>query len=124
MLKNQIFSVLCLTLGLAACQKPTEEVSAAEATSTQTDAIQTTQAAFTQSDEKIGHFLDQLDATNTSIKEKTQILCQDYPQEYKNHYMPAMLKLAAQDYTQEKMLNDLQISIDYYSEKLNITCSK
>ena len=120
MLKNQIFSVLCLTLGLAACQKPTEEVSAAEATSTQTDA---TQAAFAQSDEKIGHFLDQLDAANTSTQEKTQILCQDYPQEYKNHYMPAMLKLAAQDYTQEKMLNDLQISIDYYSEKLNITCS-
>ncbi len=123
MLKIKIVLVICLTLGLAACQKPNEEISSAEAATTQDNTSSSAQIAFTQSDEKIGHYLDQLDAPNISIDDKTKILCQDYPNEYKKHYMPAMLQLASQDYTQEKMLNDLQISIDYYREKLNIRCT-
>lgn len=121
MKKLKILSFIFFATFLTACQQPNDEVAAAESQNADLATEQATQQ-FEQSDAQISQYLDVLDAQSTSIKEKTQVLCHDYPHEYKTNYMPAMLKLAAQDYTQDKMLNDLKIAQDYYKEKLKIEC--
>lgn len=121
MKKLKILSFIFFATILTACQQPNDEMAAAESQNADLATEQATQQ-FEQSDAQINQYLDVLDAQSTSIKEKTQVLCHDYPHEYKTNYMPAMLKLAAQDYTQDKMLNDLKIAQDYYKEKLKIEC--
>ena len=121
MKKLKILSFIFFATILTACQQPNDEVAAAESQNADLTTEQATQQ-FEQSDAQISQYLDVLDTPSTSIKEKTQVLCHDYPHQYKTNYMPAMLKLAAQDYTQDKMLNDLKIAQDYYKEKLKIEC--
>lgn len=121
MKKLKILSFIFFATILTACQQPNDEVAAAESQNADLTTEQATQQ-FEQSDAQISQYLDVLDAPRISIKEKTQVLCHDYPHEYKTNYMPAMLKLAAQDYTQDKMLNDLKIAQDYYKVKLKIEC--
>ena len=79
-------------------------------------------AKFEQSDKKIGEFLDQLDNPETSQETRTQILCKDYPAEYKNEYMPALLQLEPHAYTQGKLLAELKSALDYYKNKFEIDC--
>ena len=79
-------------------------------------------AKFEQSDKKIGEFLDQLDNPETSQEARTQILCKDYPAEYKNEYMPALLQLEPHAYTQGKLLAELKSALDYYKNKFEIKC--
>ena len=121
MKKLKILSFIFFATILTACQQPNDDAAAAESQNADLTTEQATQQ-FEQSDAQISQYLDVLDAPRISIKEKTQVLCHDYPHEYKTNYMPAMLKLAAQDYTQDKMLNDLKIAQDYYKEKLKIEC--
>jgi hypothetical protein len=45
----------------------------------------------------------------------------DYPKIYEHEYLPALLKLSNAE-PKDKLMNDLKITTDYYSEKLNITC--
>lgn len=77
---------------------------------------------FEKSDKRINEYLDQLDDANTTQKARIQILCEDYPAEYKNNYMSALIKLKPDDYTEEKLLNDLNLALDYYKKKDNIQC--
>lgn len=77
---------------------------------------------FEVSDEKISKYLDQLDNPNTPIEQKKKILCTDYPLEYKENYVPNLLKMSPNDYTKEKLLNDLDIALNYYKDKENIRC--
>ncbi|WP_180054490.1 MULTISPECIES: hypothetical protein [unclassified Acinetobacter] len=121
MKKLKILSFIFFATILTACQQPNDDAAAAESQNADLTTEQATQQ-FEQSDAQISQYLDVLDAPRISIKEKTQVLCHDYPHEYKTNYMPAMLKLAAQDYTQDKMLNDLKIAQDYYKVKLKIEC--
>lgn len=79
-------------------------------------------AKFEQSDKKIGEFLDQLDNPETSQEARTQILCKNYPAEYKNEYMPALLQLEPKQYTQSKLLAELKSALDYYKNKFEIKC--
>ena len=79
-------------------------------------------AKFEQSDKKIGEFLDQLDSPETSQEARTQILCKDYPAEYKNEYMSALLQLEPHAYTQGKLLAELKSALDYYKNKFEIDC--
>ena len=79
-------------------------------------------AKFEQSDKKIGEFLDQLDNPETSQETRTQILCKDYPAEYKNEYMPALLQLEPHAYTQGKLLAELKSALDYYKNRFEIDC--
>ncbi|AMW78914.1 hypothetical protein AMD27_08505 [Acinetobacter sp. TGL-Y2] len=76
---------------------------------------------FETSDALIGTYLDKLDSTSTSLEEKTQIACKDYPNEYKKNYMPALLVLSP-DYTETELLKDLDTALDYYKSNLNIKC--
>ena len=77
---------------------------------------------FEKSDKRISKYLDQLDDPNTTQKVRIQILCKDYPAEYKNNYMSALIKHKPDDYTEEKLLNDLDSALDYYKKKDNIQC--
>lgn len=107
----------CCILTISACEKNTKE-----ALSLKEKATSTATTKFNQSDTAISKYLDQLDNSNASKQTLTQILCHDYPTEYKKNYMPALLELEPKDYTPEKLLEDLDIALTYYKDTLNIEC--
>ena len=108
-----ILTTLLLSLAFTGCQKQqAEDTKANDSVTTQ----------FEKSDAVIGKYLDQLDDPNTAQDTRIQILCKDYPQEYKTNYMPALLKLSPADYTEEKLLKDLEIALDYYKDNFKIEC--
>ena len=111
-MKTKIISTLIPTILIIGCQEKPEGVTA----------YQSKQAQFEQSDEKITKFLDQLDDPNTAQDVRIQILCKDYPAEYKTHYMPALMKLSPGEYTEGKLIKDLDIALDYYKKKDNVQC--
>ena len=115
-MKTKIFTTLLLTLSITGCQKEPDQ----SASTNTTDPIAKSQ--FEKSDAIINKYLDQLESPNTTTEEKTKILCKDYPDEYKTNYMPALLKLAAKDYTRSQLLKDLDIALDYYKKKDNVQC--
>lgn len=78
-------------------------------------------AQLEKSDTLIGTYLDKLDSAKTPLKEKEKILCETYPAEYKQNYMPALLA-TSKDYSEDKLLSDLKAATDYYKEKLRIKC--
>ncbi|NKG34788.1 hypothetical protein [Acinetobacter junii] len=102
--------LICLTTLIIGCEKLPE--------------VQNEKASekFDAADQKISGFLDLLDNLNADKEAQKKVLCEDYPKVYEKEYMPALMKLSTQD-TKEKLLNDLRITTDYYSEKLGITCS-
>ena len=79
-------------------------------------------ARFENSDEAINAFFDKLDSPTTPIAEKKQIACIDFPAEYKTNYVPAMLQSEGNTYTEEKLLADMDMALDYYKKKDNIVC--
>ncbi|WP_427834354.1 hypothetical protein [Acinetobacter radioresistens] len=81
-------------------------------------------AEFDQADKKITDFLDQLDHPNTSQERRTQIICKDYPVVYKNEYIPALLKLSPNEYTEPKLLQDMKIALNYYVQKDKVICNE
>lgn len=101
--------LICLTTMIIGCEKQPE--------------IQNENASekFDAADQKISGFLDLLDNPNADKEAQKKVLCEDYPKVYEKEYMPALMKLSTQD-TKEKLLNDLKITTDYYSQKLAITC--
>lgn len=78
---------------------------------------------FEKSDKRISKFLDQLDDPNTTQEARIQILCKDYPVEYKTNYIPSLLKLSPGEYTEAKLLSDLESALDYYKNSFEIKCS-
>ena len=109
--------ITTLLITLAGCDKQPEQISLKPSTN------QTITAQFDQSDEKISKYLDQLDDPNTTQDARTQILCKDYPTEYKTNYMPALMKLSPGEYTEGKLIKDLDIALDYYKNSFEIKCS-
>ncbi|MFI8146492.1 hypothetical protein [Acinetobacter sp. ABJ_C5_2] len=79
-------------------------------------------ARFEKSDALIGIYLDKLDSPSTPPKVKEKILCESYPNEYKQNYMPSLMALAPKDHKEAKLLSDLKAATDYYKEKLGIKC--
>lgn len=67
-------------------------------------------AQFEKSDAVIGAYLDKLDSSETPKGEKTQILCKDYPAEYKTNYMPALSNWRLKITRRIKLATDLEIS--------------
>jgi len=114
-MKTITITALLLTLAITGCQKQPEEAT----TSQKTDPV--AQAQFDNSDKKIAKFLDQLENPNTTQDVRKQILCNDYPTEYKDNYIPALMKLSL-DYTRIKLLSDLNFTLNYYKKKDNIPC--
>lgn len=82
----------------------------------------TTSAKFDKLDTIINGYLDKLDDPKTTMTERKQILCVDYPNVYNKEYAPLLLKYFPQDYTQVKLDQDLKLALDYYKGKDNIQC--
>lgn len=106
--------ILAMMMVIAGCQKQQDEPSTK-------DAYQLSKQ-FEKSDAIIGSYLDKLDNPKTSREEKTQILCKDYPAEYKNNYIPALLRSENNHYKQDMLLIDLKLVLDFYKAKENIQC--
>nr|WP_228200416.1 hypothetical protein [Acinetobacter sp. WCHAc010034] len=104
---------LPLTLFFTGCQKQQAEDAKPDAAIV---------AQFEKSDAVIGAYLDKLDSPETPQGEKAQILCRDYPAEYKTKYMPALLVLSPGEYTEANLLADLKSVLDYYKNKSAIKC--
>ena len=114
-MKTKLLTALLLAIAITGCQKQPEEATASQ------NADPVTQAQFDKSDKKIAKFLDQLENPNTPQEVRKQILCVDYPAEYKDSYMPALMKLS-HDYTRIKLLADLDYILNYYKKKDDIQC--
>ena len=108
--------IIFLILALAGCEKPMKIAESSEVD------ISIAHAQFKKSDKKIGMFLDKLDNPKTSQKDRTRIICKYYPAEYKNLYMPALLKISPKDYTKELLLENLEIALNYYKNSFGINC--
>ena len=80
-------------------------------------------AQFEKSDQKISRFMDQLDDPKTVQQDRIRILCKDWPEDYKSEYMPALLHLKPQEFTQPKLLEELKTATDYYKNSAGITCT-
>ncbi|MDC4797654.1 hypothetical protein NQ843_17560 [Acinetobacter baumannii] len=78
---------------------------------------------YLTSNQEIGEMLDALNNRDVPIVEKREILCKTYPEVYKNHYMPALLKLSPDTYTQEILLRDFEAVIKFYKQAWSIHCA-
>lgn len=67
--------------------------------------------------------MDQLNDPNTTQDARIQILYKDYPTEYKENYKPTLLKLSPTEYSEVKLLKELEIALDYYKNSYEIKCS-
>ena len=101
--------LICLATMIVGCHKQPEKVN------------ESVEKSFEESDKKIGKFLDLLDDPNADKGLQRKVLCTEYPNLYEKEYLPALLKLSNAE-PKDKLMNDLKITTDYYSEKLNITC--
>ncbi|WP_445661007.1 hypothetical protein [Acinetobacter sp. F16] len=115
-MKIIIFFTLLLALTITGCQKEPEQPVSTEAT----DPV--VKAQFEKSDAIINTYLDKLDSVETPHAERVQIICKNYPAEYKANYMPSLMKLSPGEYTEGKLIKDLDIALDYYKKKDNIQC--
>lgn len=117
-MKTKILTTLFLIFSITGCQKQLEQATASNPGKIDTAAKE----QFEKSDAIIDSYLNKLDSSETPQAERIQILCKDYPTEYETNYMPALLKLSPTEYTQAKLLKDLDIALDYYKKKDNIQC--
>lgn len=75
-----------------------------------------------KADKKISIYFDALEDDKKTKEEKVKILCKDYPYVYETQYMPALLKLSPNEYTQESLKADFKKVSNDYKEKLLIQC--
>jgi len=115
-MKTKILIATLFLITLTGCDKQPEQALLEPSTN------QTITAQFEKSNDKIHQFLDQLDDPNTPQDARIQILCKDYSPEYKTNYMPALMELSPGEYTEGKLIKDLDIALDYYKKKDNIHC--
>ncbi|MFP0371506.1 hypothetical protein [Acinetobacter baumannii] len=77
---------------------------------------------YLTSNQEIGEMLDALNNRDVPIVEKREILCKTYPEVYKNHYIPALLKLSPHQYSEEVLLRDFEAVIKFYKQAWSIKC--
>jgi len=112
-MKTKLITSLLLAISITGCQKETSIKATVDPVTT---------AQFEKSDARIGEYLDLLDDPKATSAEKYRILCKDFYAEYKNNYVPALLELQPNDYTEPGLLEDLKVTMDAYKKNLNIHC--
>ena len=112
-MRAKLITTILLSLTITGCQKKPE--ASPETESKLSSQLEKSDAAMTA-------FFDRLDSPTTPIAEKKQIACIDFPAEYKNNYMPAILLSEGNTFTKEKLLLDMDIALDYYKKKDSIQC--
>ena len=112
-MKVKILSILLTLITISGCSKQ-------ESAPSVTDSG--TSAQFEKLDTIINGYLDKLDDPKTTMTERKQILCIDYPNVYNKEYAPLLRKHFPNEFTQAKLDKDLKIALDYYKDKDNIQC--
>lgn len=118
-MKTKILITTLFLIHFTGCDNQSKVTEASNSTEIDSSIANT---KFEKSDNRISKFLDRLDDPNTSQDARIQILCKEYPTEYKTNYMPALMKLSPGEYTEGKLIKDLDIALDYYKKKDNIQC--
>ncbi len=77
---------------------------------------------YLTSKHEIDKMLDALNNHDVPNDEKREILCKSYPEVYKNHYMPALLKPSPHQYSEEVLLRDFEAVIKFYKQAWFIKC--
>lgn len=80
------------------------------------------EAQYLIADQQIGTMLDDLENRNVSLSKKSEILCKKFPDVYKMQYMPALLKLSPEFYTEEILLRDYEAVISFYKKAFVVNC--
>lgn len=78
---------------------------------------------YLTSNQEIGEMLDALNNRDVPIVEKREILCKTYPEVYKNHYMPALLKLSPDQYNKKTLLRDYEAVVNFYKKAFTLNCN-
>jgi len=115
-MKIRLITIALFLIALIGCENPPDQ-----ATSDSLSNITIT-AQFEQSGKKINKYLDKLYPPSTPQDARIQILCKDYPTEYKENYMPTLLKLSPKIYTKTELQSDLNYVLDSYKADFNIKC--
>lgn len=111
-MKTIILTTLLLSLAFTGCEKQLSE---------DIDPIRTT-TALENSDNILSKYLEKLDSEFTTQDVRVKILCRDYPREYEKNYMPNLLKLSPDEYSEAVLLADMDLVLDHYKEKDAIQC--
>ena len=117
-MKTKILTTTLFLIILTGCDNQSKVTEASNSDETDSSIAN---AQFEKSDNRISKFLDRLDDPNTSQDARIQILCKEYPTEYKTNYMPALMKLSPNE-SRIKLLSDLNYTLDYYKSNFNIKC--
>lgn len=80
------------------------------------------EAQFMSADQQIGKMLEDINNQNVPLDRKREILCKTYPEVYKKQYMPALLKLSPNFYTEEILLRDFDAVINFYKKAFVVKC--
>ena len=117
MMKIRPITIALFLIALVGCEnRPNQSVASKVSTPT-------ISAQFEQSRKEINKYLDKLYHPSTPQDMRIQILCIDYPVEYKTNYMPALLKLSPDKYTEAKLLSNLEAALNYYKNIFDVKCS-
>ena len=116
---------LCLASAIfisfaAGCEK--NNVATVERTSPSEPQIQSL-SSFEQADNKITLLTDQIENITLSKLQRQKLLCIEYPKTYQEQYMPAFLALQPADTSQEKLIQEMQFTLNYYQQRFDIKCS-
>ncbi|HFX6347953.1 TPA: hypothetical protein ACIFDL_002576 [Acinetobacter nosocomialis] len=82
------------------------------------------EAQYISANKQIEDMLDALEKREVPLEMKREILCKTYPEVYKNHYMPALLKLSPHQYSEEVLLRDYEAVISFYEKAFVINCGQ
>lgn len=116
-MKRIALIALLTTYAFTGCQKkPEESDTTIPSGKDSADVIK-----FEIANQKIGHFLEQLDDPKTPLELRKQLICKDYPAVYHNEYVPALIKLSP-EYTPEELKSDLNKVLKFYKEKDDVHC--
>ncbi|MGK3622482.1 hypothetical protein ACSLGU_01905 [Acinetobacter sp. A11] len=112
-MRNPILSsclLMCLTL--ISCTKQVENKPVPSSVDKQ----------YQSANQQIEKMLDALNNREVSLEKKREILCKTYPEVYKKHYVPALIKLSPDQYTEEILLRDFEAVIKFYKQAWFIKC--
>ena len=119
--KILLISTVILISFAAGCEKNEMAVQNAALNQAQAEPVNATER-FAQADEQISALTDQIENSALSLEQRKKVLCQDFPKTYQNKYVPALLALNAKDTSQEQLIQEMQFTLQYYQQQLNIQC--
>ena len=103
----------------AGCEKNDVIVQSTSSSEPQTQSLN----SFEEADHKLSFLTDQIENTTLSNLQRQKVLCIEYPKTYQEEYMPAFLALQPADTSQEKLIQEMQFTLNYYQQRFDIKCT-